>query len=157
MVCVLWTILCLLHLFFPSHCIIVYVLLFTASDYLFSIFKLLLSLNQIRENRRGNQEWTIQKNWQHWVHKTKTNKTRGNQEWTIQKNWQHWVHKTKTNKTKNTTQKTKNMNNMDPHQKHGGWAQALVKGKQFLPLIRHPPCSSYSQYVLDTTMHNKHK
>ena len=23
----------------------------------------------IRENRRGNQEWTIQRNWQHWVHK----------------------------------------------------------------------------------------
>jgi len=31
----------------------------------------------LRENRRGNQEWTIQKNWQHWVHKT------------IQRNWQH--------------------------------------------------------------------
>jgi hypothetical protein len=27
-------------------------------------------------------------------HKMKTNKTRGNQEWTIQRNWQHWVHKT---------------------------------------------------------------
>jgi hypothetical protein len=25
---------------------------------------------KIRENRRGNQEWTIQSNWQHWVHKT---------------------------------------------------------------------------------------
>ena len=25
----------------------------------------------IRENRRGNQEWTIQSYWQHWVHKTK--------------------------------------------------------------------------------------
>jgi len=24
----------------------------------------------IRENRRGNQQWTIQRNWQHWVHKT---------------------------------------------------------------------------------------
>ena len=24
----------------------------------------------IRENRRGNQEWTIQRHWQHWVHKT---------------------------------------------------------------------------------------
>jgi hypothetical protein len=23
----------------------------------------------VRENRRGNQYWTIQKNWQHWVHK----------------------------------------------------------------------------------------
>jgi hypothetical protein len=24
----------------------------------------------VRENRRDNQEWKIQKNWQHWVHKT---------------------------------------------------------------------------------------
>ena len=24
----------------------------------------------VRENRRGNQQWTIQRNWQHWVHKT---------------------------------------------------------------------------------------
>jgi hypothetical protein len=24
----------------------------------------------VKENRRGNQEWTIQRNWQHWVHTT---------------------------------------------------------------------------------------
>jgi len=24
----------------------------------------------VRENRRGNQQWTIQRNWQHWVHTT---------------------------------------------------------------------------------------
>ena len=24
----------------------------------------------VRENRRGNQEWTTQRNYQHWVHKT---------------------------------------------------------------------------------------
>ena len=24
----------------------------------------------VRGNRRDNQEWTIQRNWQHWVHKT---------------------------------------------------------------------------------------
>ena len=24
----------------------------------------------VRENQRGNKEWTIQRNWQHWVHKT---------------------------------------------------------------------------------------
>ena len=23
-----------------------------------------------KEYRRGNQEWTIQRNWQHWAHKT---------------------------------------------------------------------------------------
>ena len=47
---------------------------------------------------RGNQEWTIQRNWQHWVHKPQDEinvreNRRGNQEWTIQRNWQHWVHK----------------------------------------------------------------
>ena len=26
---------------------------------------------QSRENRRGNEEWTIQRHWQHWAHKTK--------------------------------------------------------------------------------------
>ena len=24
----------------------------------------------VRVNRRGNQEWTIHRNWQHWEHKT---------------------------------------------------------------------------------------
>ena len=28
----------------------------------------------VRENRRDKQEWTIQRNWKHWVHKTKTKK-----------------------------------------------------------------------------------
>jgi hypothetical protein len=30
--------------------------------------------NNIREYRRGNTKWTIQRNWQHGVHKTKENK-----------------------------------------------------------------------------------
>jgi len=25
---------------------------------------------KVRENRKGNQEWTIERNWQYWVHKT---------------------------------------------------------------------------------------
>ena len=25
---------------------------------------------KVRENQRSNQEWTIQRNWQHWVYKT---------------------------------------------------------------------------------------
>ena len=79
--------------------------------------------------RRDNQTWTIQRNWQHRVHKTKGQsnmdnpeklatygtqdegaikhgqsrdtgnigytRRRGNQTWTIQRNWQHRVHKTK--------------------------------------------------------------
>jgi hypothetical protein len=34
----------------------------------------------------------------------KTNKTRGNQEWTIQRNWQHWVHKTQGKDKQNKVQ-----------------------------------------------------
>jgi hypothetical protein len=30
----------------------------------------------VREYRMGNQQWTIQRNWQHRVHKTTTNKTK---------------------------------------------------------------------------------
>ena len=30
----------------------------------------------VKEYRRGNQKWTIQRNWQHKVHKTKKNKTK---------------------------------------------------------------------------------
>ena len=29
-----------------------------------------MSLIHVRENRRVNQEWTIQRHWQYWVHKT---------------------------------------------------------------------------------------
>jgi len=36
----------------------------------------------VKRNRRGNQERTIQRNW------------RSNQEWTIQRHWQHWADKT---------------------------------------------------------------
>ena len=32
----------------------------------------------IRENRMGNQEWTNQRNWQHWVHTTKKSKQKYN-------------------------------------------------------------------------------
>jgi len=30
----------------------------------------------VREYRRGNQQWIIQRNWKHWVHKTKKHKTK---------------------------------------------------------------------------------
>jgi len=30
----------------------------------------------VREYRRGNQKWTIQRNWQHRAHKTEKNKTK---------------------------------------------------------------------------------
>ena len=58
-------------------------------------------LETVRENRRDNQEWTIQRNWQQ-LEKTDgakksvtvREKRRGNKEWTIQIHCQHLVRKT---------------------------------------------------------------
>ena len=50
---------------------------------------------QSRENRRGNQEWTIQRNFQHWVHKTQD----------------------EDKQDKDTTQKTKTMSKTDQNQR----------------------------------------
>jgi hypothetical protein len=36
--------------------------------------------HNVREYRKGNQKWTLQRNWQHRVHKTKTNITLENTE-----------------------------------------------------------------------------
>ena len=50
----------------------------------------------------GKQEWTIQKHWQHRVHKAKRHVReyrRIKQEWTIQRHWQHRVYKTQGEKT----------------------------------------------------------
>ena len=69
-------------------------------------------------------------------------------------------HRTKTNKANNTTQKRKKMRNTDTT-KYRGLTQVLMKGKQFMPLIRRPACYSYSPDVFDTTIpkqtHKKHK
>ena len=54
----------------------------------------------VRENRGGNKEWTIQRRWHYWEHKT--------------------LDEDKQNtKTHNTTQKTKKMNNTDPTKNPG--------------------------------------
>jgi len=72
-------------------CIVLSVLQLTTSDYPFDTFKLFFLKASIidayinaREYRRGNQNWTIQRNWQHRVHKTKTTKakTQHNMCWT---------------------------------------------------------------------------
>ena len=54
--------------------------------------KVLYGEINVREYRRGNQERTIQRNWQHWAHK-----------------------KQDEDKQKNTTQKTKKMSNRGAH------------------------------------------
>ena len=45
---------------------------------------ILYMLVNVRKYRRGNQKWTIQRNWQHRVHHTKKNKTKTqhNMRWT---------------------------------------------------------------------------
>ena len=57
--------------------------------FIYNMFLFLLACARninVRENRRGNQEWTIQRNWKHRVHKTKTKtnkiKTQHNMYWT---------------------------------------------------------------------------
>ena len=59
------------------------------------------------------QKWTIQRHWQHWVHKI--------QEWTIQRHWQHWVHKTRMDNTETlATLGTQDKNGQYRHWQH--WA-----------------------------------
>ena len=52
----------------------------------------------VRENRWGNQEWTIQTLATMVAQDTGQINVRenrwGNQDWTIQRHWQHWAHKT---------------------------------------------------------------
>ena len=38
------------------------------------IAKVCKLINNVTENQRGNQDWTIQQHWQHWVHKTQEDK-----------------------------------------------------------------------------------
>ena len=73
----------------------------------------------VRENRRGNQELTIQKHWQHGVHKTQNEDKQSG--------------KLNTENLKNEQQ--------GPRQIPG----VLTNGKQFLLLIRHPLFYSYIQ------------
>jgi hypothetical protein len=47
------------------------------------------------------------------------------------------------------------MSNTD-HTKIRGWTQVLARVGHFLSLIRHPPCYSYIQDVLYTTMRKQH-
>ena len=49
---------------------------------------------QIKQGAIKNRQSRDTGNLRYTRHRTKTNKTRGHQEWTIQRHWQHWVHKT---------------------------------------------------------------
>jgi len=66
-----------------------------------SLIRFIVFYINVRENRRGNQEWTIQRNWQHCVNKTQ-NEDKQN---------------------KNTIQKTKKMSNTN-HTTNWGSTQA---------------------------------
>ena len=59
--------------------------------------------------------------------------------------------KNKKHEKRKTTQKTKEMSNTGSSQ-NMGWNQILQRGKQFLFLIGHSPCYSYSQDVLHTSL-----
>ena len=39
------------------------------------------NVNNVRETRRGNQEWTVVRHWQHCVHKTQEEDDRKTQHW----------------------------------------------------------------------------
>ena len=75
--------------------------------------------------------------------RTKTNKARGNQEWTIQRIWQHWAHKSREaeNKQNTTTQhrklKTWTTRTSLKTGDEPGWYWMVTW--QFLLLIRHTP------------------
>ena len=72
--------------------------------------------------------------------------------WTFQKNGnlEYTKHRTKTKKKRKTQPQTWNMSNIDSSKQP--WNHVLANGKQFLPLIRHPPCYLISQEVLETTI-----
>jgi len=81
-----------------------------------------LSIN-VRENRRCNQECTIQRHRQHWTQDTGRRQT-------------------KANTTKAHTKNNKTMSNMDLTYNRG-LTLVLSKGKLFLLHIRHPSYYSY--------------
>ena len=88
----------------------------------------------VRENQSGNQNWTIQRNWQHWVHNTQDKGKQNKQ--TLEKtegaikngqsretgNIGYTLHRTKANKTqKQKTKTTENEKDKQhrPHQNRG--------------------------------------
>ena len=78
----------------------------------------------------------------------------GQSEMTIQSHWQHSVHKIQDDDKHNTAQKSnRKISNTDPTKTMVN--TSALESKQFMSLIRHPPCYSYGQDVLDTSIHKQ--
>jgi hypothetical protein len=110
------------------------------------MFSNVYSIN-VREYRRGNQKRTIQRNWQHRVHKTKKNKTKTqhNMCWTPLCTNKHKIIRNSERKDIiGQHKKLKRWATRTPP-KNRKWTQMLAKFEQFLLLIRHPPCYLYIQ------------
>jgi hypothetical protein len=86
-------------------------------------------LKKNRENRRYNQEWTIQRHWQRWTHKTQVEDKQNT--------------KTQHRKLKRWATRTPPKIGVNPGVRKG----------YGMPLIRHPQFYSYSHDVFDTTIH----
>ena len=110
------------------------------------MFSNVYSIN-VREYRRGNQKRTIQRNWQHRVHKTKKNKTKThhNMCWTpLCANKHKIIRNSERKDIIGQHKKLKRWATRTPP-KNRKWTQMLAKFEQFLLLIRHPPCYLYIQ------------
>ena len=64
----------LFNLLFSVWCVVAIVFVCVCVCVFFFVLYL-LTMYFLRENPKDNQEWTIQRYWQHWVHKMKTNQT----------------------------------------------------------------------------------
>ena len=61
--------------------------------------RIILYIN-VREYRSGNQKWTIQRNWQHWVHKTQDEDKQNNKIHITVFVGHHYMHKNTNNVNK---------------------------------------------------------
>ena len=95
----------------------------------------------VREYWRGNEEWTSQRNWQHWTHNTQDKYTLENIEGAT-KNGQaretgsigHTRHRTKASIKINTTHNTKKISTTYPPENRG-WIQVVVASYKSPPVL----------------------
>ena len=66
-------------------------------------------------------------------------------EGTTPRRWQHWAHKSQDEDKQSKTTQHRQLNRRATRTfQHQGGNQVVVKNKEFLLLIRHPPCDSYT-------------